>query len=333
MNEISSSQTIIQEGAKTIEIDIQKFIHSVAFLVGGKHVVSIGADEKIRRWRAEDGTEVRTPIHAENNCRHLAVSRDGKWVVSGTWNGEVTVWNAGSHSKVTEFKTQSIDVCVADISPDATRIATGSTKRAAWVWSLSTGKRLLGPLQHDWCLAGVKFSPNGCLLATATDTCDEHGKSIRIYDSQNGHLLVDVPIQVNSWFNQSLAWVSSSKQLFALSHDSHINCLDVYTGTTVSKWPIHSNNDPKCISLASNGMFIAASANSSLSFWDTTTHQQIGPVIEYNHVIWSMAISVNYDIVVGGDRITLRRLWDILPSSYADVVSIPTSSSMLEMAL
>ena len=66
-----------------------------------------------------------------------------------------------------------------------------------FVWSLSTGQRLLGPLQHDHWVVGGKFSPDGSLIATAT----WYRESVRIYDSQNGHLLVDVPIKVNSYLN------------------------------------------------------------------------------------------------------------------------------------
>lgn len=53
------------------------------------------------------------------------------------------------------------------------------------------------------------------------------------------------------------------EQLFALSRDGNIDCLDVSTGTTLSKWDIHSSDDPWFIALASNGTFLAVSANSS----------------------------------------------------------------------
>ena len=46
----------------------------------------------------------------------------------------------------------------------------------------------------------AKFSPNGCLPDT----------NPFIYDSQNGRLLVDVPIQVNQKHNRSLVWASDS---------------------------------------------------------------------------------------------------------------------------
>ena len=72
-----------------------------------------------------------------------------------------------------------------------------------------------------------------------------------------------------------------------------------------------------CIALASNNTFIAVSAKLSVSFWDTTTHEQIGSVIAHSPVVWCMAISTNYDLIIGGGkRITLRGLCDILPSRY-----------------
>ena len=252
---------------------------------------------------------------AGGDILNIAVSRDGKWVVSGTRIGLVTVWNAESYLKVTEWKAHNDAVGAIDVSPDGTRIATGSNDKTLCVWALSTGKQLLGPLEHVMEVVAAKFSPNGRLIATAT-----WNRDVRVYDSQNGGLLGEfgpVGLGVNSGLNQSLAWASDSKQLFALSRDGHVHCLDVFTGTTLLKWAIHSSDNARCIALAGNDTFIAVSANSSVSFWDTATREQIGSVIEHTHDIWSMAISSNYDVVIAGhNRITLRGLCHILPSRY-----------------
>ena len=45
------------------------------------------------------------------------------------------------------------------------------------------------------------------LVATATWSRD----SVRVYDSQNGRVLVEFPIKVNSFMNQSLTWASDNK--------------------------------------------------------------------------------------------------------------------------
>ncbi|KAF8124905.1 hypothetical protein EV363DRAFT_1177384 [Boletus edulis] len=85
----------------------------------------------------------------------------------------------------------------------------------------------------------------------------------------------------------------------------------------LSQWPIHSPANSRCIALACDGRLIAASAGSSVSFWDTSTHRQIGSVIDHPVLIVSMAISTNYMIVLaGGSKITLRNICEVLPSPY-----------------
>ena len=163
-----------------------------------------------------------------------------------------------------------------------------------------------------------KISPDGRRIATAT-TLDP----VRIYDSSHGRLLADAPVQVGSLFNQSLAWAGLGKELFALSEDGSIHCIDVATGTILSKWAIHDNPDPKCIALASDGAFIAASGGDSVSFWDMATHKQIGPLIHHPDTVWYMAISANHNLAMsGGKKIILRKLTQILPSSYFDHVCV-----------
>lgn len=237
----------------------------------------------------------------------------------------VMVWNAESHEQVLRFRN-SARVGAVDVSPDSDKIVTGSDDYNACVWSLSTGKRLLVPLKHDFGVAVVKFSPDGCFFATVITW----GRRCRIYDSQDGRLLVDVPARVarEDLSVRSIAWAKDSKQLFVLSRNSSIRCIDVSTGNTLSQWLIQSP-DPTCIAIARNGTFIAASNDSSFSFWDTATGEQIGSVIQHTRrgTIRSLAISATNDLAIREDQtITLLGLSNILPSHYIDDVSVLTSN-------
>jgi len=317
----SSSSIVHRKEAKPIVIDGRSKIASVAFLADGRHVVSGSSEGKIRRWRIQDGKEVGAPMDAGSAVLNIAVSRDGKVIVSGAESGLVMVLDAESHSKVIEFKAHRDWVRAIDVSPDATKIATGSDDFTVCIWSLLTGERLLRPWTHKHWVVAAKFSPDGHLIATVALI-----GSIQVYDSQSGNLLIEFPVKVYSTFNQSLAWASDSKQLFALSPDGYIHHVDVLAKTTLSKWHIHSSDKPMSIAIASNGTFIAASAHSSVSFWDTRTREQIGTVIEYTHSVGSMAMSSNYDLVTGGEKgITLRALCDILPPHYYSVIELQTA--------
>ena len=317
MDENEASSGIVEKG-KDESVEIRKVdTGPVAFVANGDYIVGSN-NNKIRRWRVKDGKEVGQPMKAGNDVWSIAVSRDGKWIVSGTTRGHVAVWDAESHNMAIAFRGHEGPVLAVDISPDGTRFATGSYDKTVRIWSLPTGEQLLGPLEHNRYVTAVKFAPDGRSIATATLS-----KSVLIFDGHDGRLLVDTPIRVGSLYNHSLAWGGLGKPLFALSKDGNIHCIDVATGMTLSKWAIHSNNNPLSIVLASDGAFIAASANASVSFWDIATHQQIGPLIHHlTHVI-CMAISANEDLAIsGGKKITLRKLLDILPSSYFDHVCV-----------
>jgi WD40 repeat protein len=303
--------TADQRDANLVTIDHPDLVVSVAFLAGGKEVMSGGSGGNIRRWRTEDGMEVDMPIDAGSSVRHLVVSRDGKWVVAGTYDGQVVVWKSTNFEKEIDFKAHGDEVNVVDISVDGTKIATGSDDRTVSVWSLAlpTGERLLGPLKHYNWLVAVKFSPDGKFIATATYA----QYSVRIYDSLDGTLLKEFPIF--SGFNRSLAWTGNGEQVYVLSSSGNIYCLDVSSKSVLSQWSIHSDDNPYCITLACDGACIAVSANSSVSFWDTTTHHQIGPVIDYPHDVSFMTISENYDMVTAGDKtIMFRNLHGVLPT-------------------
>ena len=251
------------------------------------------------------------PMDAGRDVHHIAVSRDGKWIISGTSQWLVQVWSAESGEKVREIGGHRDWVNAVDVSPDSTRIASGSSDKTARIWSLSTGKRLLGPWEHDGWVFAVKFSPDGRFIATATRCF------LRVYDCRN---LVNVPVEIPSSFNYSFAWSSNSKHIFAVS-SGKIICLDAPRGATLSQWSIHGDQANR-IALESDGAFIAASSGSSISFWDATTHKQIRSVIEHTANVNCMTISANYDIAIGGgNKITLVSPCNIFPSSCCDTVS------------
>ena len=56
-----------------------------------------GKEGKIRHWRVEDYKEVGRPMNVGIPVIDIAVSHDGKWVVSGADSGEMTLWNAEHH--------------------------------------------------------------------------------------------------------------------------------------------------------------------------------------------------------------------------------------------
>ena len=192
----------------------------------------------------------------------------------------------------------------------------------------ATPLRFSPPTQpkHEDCVVAVRFSPNGDRVATATaaeNSADEKtAKSIRIYDSNNGQQLVlfDIPFMVARMVT-SLAWTSDGRQLFAASY-SRVKHFDTSSGSLLKEWPVPGGRWPSSVVLSRNQKFAVVVACKSLSFWDTSTYQQIGPAIEDTSGVWCTALSPNDDQIATGEdngKVTLRNLRDILPVSYLTV--------------
>ena len=325
----------LPDGSRIIEINSQHKILSVFFAEDGKQVFGGGIEGMLRRWRVGDGHEVGEPIQFEGReFMAGALSPDRKWLVCGfrvvklgdgiEWVG---VWDAQTHEKVMDIKGHTGTVSSVDISSDSTKFATGGCDGLAFIWSMTTGKRLVAPLQHDGWLLAVRFSPNGERIATSQVTTagqyPDAAGSTRIYDSENGQQLLDIPFHVPLYLSSPLVWSADGRQLFAVSAVSgEIKCFDTSSGIMLSEWPIHGTGIPTSVALAHNQKFIVASLFNSLSFWDTATHRQIGTVVKYASPLWSFALSPNDDCIATGDEkgtVTLRSLRDIIPISYFTV--------------
>ena len=114
----------------------------------------------------------------------ISVSRDGKWIVCGTERG-ASVWDAELQRQSFEVEDEN-SVLAVDVSPESTRFATGTIGWEASIWSITTGERLVGPLEHGHSVSGIKFSPHGKHIATACLY------SIHIFDSYNGDQLITI---------------------------------------------------------------------------------------------------------------------------------------------
>ena len=284
-------------------------VWAVAFHPDGKHFFD-GTRNEIRQWRLADGQELGKQTGMDMYA--ISVSKDQKWVACGTTKG-ASVWDAELHEKVVEVEGGN-HVYSVDVAPDCTKFATGIRGKQVTIWSITTGEKLLGPLDHGDDVWGVKFSPDGGRLATADYS------TIRLFDTHSGDQLISIENAIPGDSLPPIAWSTHGQRLFAVSQDYKIKSFDSSTGSPLAEWQIHENSDGQIsIALSANGKFIASSAGHFVSFWDTSTHNQLGAV-EETEKIQSIALSPDGSRLATGSTKSgssiIWDLWGILPDSY-----------------
>ena len=313
--------------SRMIEINVQRTISSLLFTQGGKQILSSDARGMLQRWRADDGHEADEPIQTGTTIFPVALSPDCRWLVCGLCRLDarktnVRVWDAQTHwpwhEKDLDIKGHTGLITSISISPDSTKLATGGHDELVFIWSMATGERLVGPLQHEGWVRNLAFSPTGDRIATAT-VCEVSTRSqIGIYDSNNGQRLLVIPFLFypNMW--SPLAWSADGRQLFATS-GNEVKRFDTSLGSLLSKWSVPGSGQTASIVLSRNQKFAVAVKWQSLSFWDTSTEKQIGTVITYKSDISSIMLSPDDNCIAAGDgrgKIILQSLRDSIPSPY-----------------
>ena len=296
-----------------IETGDRGTIYLVAFQSDGMQLLS-GNYDGVRRWRVADGQEVGNQMTM--NLSAISVSSDGKWIVCGTSRG-ASVWDAQMQEKVIGVAGKDY-VDAVDISPESTRFTTaagGHGDNNASIWDIITGERLVGPLQHDGYITGIKFSLNGEHIATAVE---DH--SIRVFDSRNGDPLITIKANISRWAPSTpLAWSNNGQQIFVVSSDCKLKSFDVSTGSQLAESQVHGDGEVMSVALAADGKFLATIARRSIMFWDTSTLTQIGPAIEDTQRIRSIALSPDCSYLATGGfdgNIIIRSLNNSLPDLY-----------------
>ncbi len=78
-----------------------------------------------------------------DKIRSVAMSRDGKYVVTGSLDGTAILWDAASGEKLKSFTvwTEKVDHIVVAVSDDGKIVAAGSHGHAR-VWNAASGQEL-----------------------------------------------------------------------------------------------------------------------------------------------------------------------------------------------
>ncbi|KAF8126560.1 hypothetical protein EV363DRAFT_1434140 [Boletus edulis] len=261
---------------------MQRLVQSLSLLlcdncVGCEYLVGGGGDG-VQVWRVQDGKKMATM--QANRVLCVAVSKDGRWIAAGTYDGVVFLWDAKTYERVWGFKMNYNDVTALDFSSTVLDVVTGKQVQT---------------LNH-YQLIAAKYSPDGARIATAT------AQTVQVWDSSDGHFL----FHTSSSYTKSLLWFEN--HLFVVSGDE-IKRFEASTGTEVSRWTVPRDGPSPCIVLPRHGEFIAYSSGNTVTCWDTSTHTQLSRTQQPEDII-SLALSPDDRLLAIGlpGKITLSSL-------------------------
>lgn len=231
----------------------------------------------VRIFDVESGKEQRRLEGSELGTGSIAISPDGKRLVTGSRIGSLRVAEIETGEEICKFGAQQQGFwgSSATFSPDGRTVATGDFQGTVTLWDAGTGEAVRKLGGQGSMIVSVAFSPDGKVLGTCNVDL-----SLQLWDPKTGEKLREIRASRGDPQGQLMMWgFTSWMQPLAFSPD---------------------------------GERIASTlGDHALHFWETSTGKELNPPEGHTAHVVSLSFSPDGKMLAtaGGDSTV--RLWDV----------------------
>jgi WD40 repeat protein/serine/threonine protein kinase len=198
----------------------------------------------------------------------VAFSPDGRWIVSGSYDGTANVWDAASGQVTLTLDAQTGPVTCIAFSSDGKRIASGTTGRMIQVWDAANGQALRALKGHTRPIAAVAFSPDGSRIASGS-----WDKTVKVWDAGTGSELHTLKGHTESV--ASVAFSPDGKRIASGSDDKTVKVWDASGGREALTLKGHTGPVSSVAFSPDGARIVSGGSNgSTLRVWDASSGRQ-----------------------------------------------------------
>jgi WD40 repeat protein len=242
-------------------------------------------------------------------------SPDGRWIVSGSQDGMVTVWNATTGEKRFAFAAHKNHVRSVAISPNGRRLATASWDGTAKVWDFDPDrargeKAPLHTMTGHGEVYSVAFSPDGQRLASGGK-----GNTVLVWDVAAGRQIC--ALAGHTSYIWCVAYSSDGQYLASASGDATVKIWNARTGQ--EERTLRGHIAPVLsVSFSSDGRWLASTtgnmetlADGEIKVWDIRTGQGVRTLRGHTGWVFRAIFSPDGQRLVSAGMDETVKLWEL----------------------
>ncbi len=236
----------------------------------------------------------------------LAWSHDGRFILSGSEDFSLRLWDPGTRAVKQVFEGHKLPVTSIALSRDGTRALSGGGDGVVILWNVPAGKPIHRLTGHtDWVRA-VAISADGKRGLSGGDD-----KSVRLWDLDRGEQLKKFDGHLATVW--TVAFSLDGQRAASGSEDHSIRLWNLETRTEAKNLTghlaaVHS------VTYLPDGRLLSASDDRTLRLWDTNGMPVKTPWVGHAGKVRGVAVSSDGKRAVSvgfGDNDNTVRLWDV----------------------
>jgi len=244
----------------------------------------------------------------------IAVSPDGKRIVSGSDDNTIKVWDATTGAELMTLRGHDGGVRSVAFSPDGKRIVSGSGDNTIKVWDAANGEELMTLRGHEGPVRGLAFSPDGERIVSGSGD-----KTIKVWNAVNGDELMTIrgherkmgPV---SFSPDGRRIVSGSKDWTIEEEpwNQTIKVWDAATGAEVMTLRGRHFDVISSIAFSPDGeRIVSGSGDKTVKVWDAATGAEIMTLRGHKLGVADVAFSPDGKRIVSGSSDGTIKVWDV----------------------
>lgn len=290
-------------------------VKAIAFSPDGKMMASGSADQTIKLWDCDTGSELKTLKGHSRFVTTVAFSPDGSMLASGSVDRAIRIWNVSTAEEIRVLLGHTADLTTVIFSPDGKLLASSSWDKTIRLWDIDSGKELFILSGHTGVVNTVAFSPDGQIIASGSTD-----KNIKLWNVATGEEIKTLSGH-SDWINV-LTFVPNTTTLFSGADNSkggndEIRMWDISTYKEIELTKCSCTDSVITMAFSSDGRILATGSgdtggnDDNFRLWDIQQNKEIVMPL-YGHKNYSIrAISFAQEgkILVAGAEGSTIRLW------------------------
>lgn len=246
-------------------------VNGAAFSPDGKRIATCSADETVMIWNPYTGANLETLIGYESNVISVLFGSQNQ-IIAVTDLYQVMA-NDANYDPLYTVNAHSLDIQMACMSPDGTKLLTCSADGTARLIDAVTGEQLGMVEKEGKAITSARFSPGGEYILT---TCN---RVLEVWDTDTCSLVKQMVYGVEDELLMDSEMSSDNRRIITISQNNEAAVWDFASGEQIMALDLHLGQVFDATFGPDNGEIITASADCSAIVW--SVFPDIQSLIDY----------------------------------------------------
>jgi WD40 repeat protein len=233
----------------------------------------------------------------------VAVSPDGRTIVSGSDDRTVKVWEAESGRLLRSLEGHTGGVNAVAVSPDGRTIVSGSDDRTVKVWEAESGRLLRSLEGHTDLVRAVAVSPDGRTIVSGSDD-----RTVKVWEAESGRLLRS--LEGHTDWVRAVAVSPDGRTIVSGSRDRTVKVWEAESGRLLRSLEGHTGW-VQAVAVSPDGRtIVSGSHDRTVKVWEAESGRLLRSL--EGHTDWVRAVAVSPDgrTIVSGSWDNTVKVWE-----------------------